>query len=316
MYRLLSSKFIIVLAGSAALSLLSAATPAIGVAMSQGSIVIDSALSAGNSTIFDGNTLQTDHTISQIRFNDGGRLRLDNESRAKLFRDHLELQLGSAQISGYNANANGLSVRPEGSASTARVALHGKTVEIAALAGNVAIFNANGINVANLAPGKALSLLPQDAGASAPSSLTGCAVRNNGNLLLTDETTSVVVQLRGGKVQPRKRIQVMGSVAAGVAAQKPGTEVLDVTSVKEIGGQCNAAAMAAATGAGVAGGVAGAGAGAAAGAGGAAAGAAAGVGGVAGATTAVVAGVVAAAAGVGAAVAVGTLTGSGSPPTP
>jgi hypothetical protein len=318
MYKF-SAKVTLVLAASVSASTLFAATPVIGVATSQGQIRVDSATSAGNTTIFDGNTLSTGTTSSQVRLKDGGQVRFDADSRGTIFRDHVDLQSGSAQVSSYSANANGLSVRPEAS-SSARVSIHGKTVDVAALGGNVHVFNASGLNVANLAPGKALSLL-QDAGASAPSSLVGCAVKNKNNLLMTDETSNVVVQLRGGKVRAGKRIQVTGAVASNATAPKPATQVIDVTNVKEIGGTCKAAAVAAATGAGAAGaagagagagaagaGAAGAGAGAAAG--GAAAGAAGAAAGAIGATTAVVAGVAAAAAaGVGLA-ASGALTGT------
>jgi hypothetical protein len=299
MNRLERKHFLFVASGVSLLcatSFLGAATSPIGVADSQGNMTVDSMQTPGNATVFDGTTLQTGTAYSQIRLKDGAQVRLGTESRGKIFSDHVDLQQGSAQISGFTAVANGLSVRPEGTGS-ASVSIQGKAVEVAALTGNVHVFNAQGFNVANLMPGRALNLAPQDAGASAPSSLTGCAVKNGNNLFLTDESSNVTVQLRGGKVPNKKRITVTGSVASGTQAMSPATQVVNVSSVKEIGGPCKSAAALAA-GAGAAGG---AGAAAGAAAGGAAAGAAAGV----GVTTAVVAGVAAAAvAGTAAAVAV------------
>ena len=154
----------------------SAATPPVGVATTTGNLIVDSIETPGNATIFDGNVVQTRTASSQVRLKDGAQVRFGTESRGKIFSDHVDLLQGSAQVSGYAAVANGLSIRPEG-AGAASVSIQGKTVEVAALTTNVHVFNAQGINVANLVPGRALNLAPQDAGASPPSSLTGCAVR-------------------------------------------------------------------------------------------------------------------------------------------
>jgi hypothetical protein len=274
--------------------------------------MVDSMQTPGNATIFEGNTVQTGTASSQVRLKDGGQVRFGTESRGKVFTDHVDLQQGSAQVSGYAAVANGLSIRPEGTGSVS-VSIHGKAVEVAALTASVHVFNAQGLNVANLVPGRALNLAPQDAGASAPSNLTGCAVKTGNNLFLTDESSNVTVQLRGGKVPNKKRITVTGAVASGATATSPATQVVDVTSVREIGGPCKSAAAIAAGAGAAAGGAAGAGAGGAA-AGAAAAGAAGAAAGAVGVTTAVVAGVAAAAvAGTAAAVAVNNSTSTTSP---
>jgi len=269
-----------------------AATPAIGVALSEGTIVINDSQTPGNATIFNGTTLQTQRTSSQVRLKDGAQVRFDLDSRGTLFSDHVDLQQGSARISDYSANANGLSVRAAGD-SSANVTMKGKVVEIAALTGNVQVFNAAGMNVANLLPGRALDLRPQDAGARAPSSLTGCPVRSNGNVLLTDETSNVTAQLRGGNVKTGTRVQVTGTLVPNATPASPATQVIAVTAVKEVGGTCNGAGAAAAGAA-----AAGAGAGAAV-----------------GVSTAVIVGVsVAAAAGVAVGAAYGTGAIGGTTP--
>jgi hypothetical protein len=234
------------------------------VATSQGNIIINSGWTPGNATVFEGSTLQTDKAVSQVHLKDGGQVKFASESRGMLFSDHVDLQSGSAQVSGLAANANGLVIKT-GKSGTAAIAIRGKATEVAALVGDVHVFNAQGINVANLIPGAALSLV-QDAGAAAPSSLTGCAVRRDGNTLLTDETSNVTVQLRGGNVRPNRHVTVTGSLVSGVTPFSPATEVIDVTSVKDAPGSCKAPGAAAAGAAGAAG------AGSAASAGGATAG--------------------------------------------
>jgi len=302
---MLNSKTVVALAFSSSLGLLSAATPGIGVAMSEGSVLINSSSAAGNATIFDGNTLETQSTASQVRLNGGARLRLASDSRGKIFTDHLELQKGSANISGYSANANGLNVRADGNASASVSMRDQGVVEIAALTGNVHVFNANGLNVANLVPGRALDLRPQDAGASAPSSLVGCTVKTGSNLLLTDETSKVTVQLQGGNAKAGRRVQVTGSMVPNATPASGATQVINVTSVKPVSGTCKGGAVVA--GSVAAGGAAAGGAAAAAGGAAAAAGVAVGV----STATIVVAGVTAAVAvGVGTAAATGTFTSS------
>lgn len=148
-------------------------------------------------------------------------------------------------------------------------------IQVAALRGGVHVFNAEGMNVANLMPGRALNLTPQDAGASAPSTMSGCVVKSGDVYTLTDETSSVKVQLRGSGLRAGRHVQVTGTTVGGATAAGGATQVIAVTGVKALPGTCTAAGMVAAGGA-------------------AAAGTAAAAGGI-GTTTAIVAGVAAAA---------------------
>src|ERR1700733_7462623 len=106
-----------IVCGFSSLGLLSAATPGIGVAMSEGNILINSSTAAGNATIFDGTTLETRAAASQVRLNGGAQLGLASDSRGTVFSDHVDLQKGTARIAGYSANASGLNVRADGKAS-------------------------------------------------------------------------------------------------------------------------------------------------------------------------------------------------------
>src|SRR5277367_4885196 len=78
---------------SAGLSLggpvVSAATQAIGVAMSDGTILVNDAQTPGNTTIFNGSTLQTKRAVSQVRLKDGAQVNFNSDSRGKVFSDHV-----------------------------------------------------------------------------------------------------------------------------------------------------------------------------------------------------------------------------------
>src|SRR5580704_10532335 len=205
-------KAVLVVAFVSSAGLMSAATPGIGVAMSQGNIFVDNSATAGNATIFNGSKLETQSAGSQVRLNDGAQLRLASDSRGTVFSDHVDLQKGSASIKGYSATANGLNVRADGKASAAISVRDKGEVQIAALTGNVHVFDAAGLNIAILAPGRALDLRPQTGGTAAASSLTGCAVKSGNGTLLTDETSNVTVQLRGGNAQVGRHVQITGSM--------------------------------------------------------------------------------------------------------
>lgn len=233
--ELRNSKAVLVSVFLLGVGTLSAATPSIGVAMSQGNIFVDNSATAGNVTVFNGSTLETQSAGSQVRLNDGAQLRLASDSRGTVFNDHVDLKKGSASIKGYSANANGLTVRADGKASAAISMRDKGEVQIAALTGNIHVFDAAGLNIANLVPGRALDLHPQTGGATAASSLTGCAVKSGNGTLLTDETSNVTVQLRGGNAQAGRHVQISGSMVPNATPSSGATQVVNVANVKDLG---------------------------------------------------------------------------------
>ena len=227
--------FVITAVGLATLTaglLFSANTPAIGVAITSDSLLINDARAAGNATIFSGSTLQSGSTSAVVHLKDGAEVSLLRDSRGKLFSDHIDLERGAARVSGYSVNAIGLKVEAEGE-SSASVSVHGKSIEVASLAGNVQVFNASGVTVANLLPGRALNLTPQEAGAAAPSQLVGCVAKSGNNFFLKDETSNVTVQLRGGTLRANRRFQVNGNMVPNATPTSPATQVVNVVGQKD-----------------------------------------------------------------------------------
>ena len=218
-------------------SLASAGAPIIGVAVSEGSILLNDARTAGNATVFSGNTLQTQTDMSQVRLNNGAQVQIAPESRAQLFSDRVMLEKGTARISDYSAVAHGLSVRAD-RYSSAAISTKDGAVEVAALSGNVNIFNSSGVMIAKVLPGRTLDLRPQETGTAAPSMLTGCVVRNGDSYLLTDEVSDVTVQLRGSNLRAGQRVQVTGTVVPNATPAAGAAEVLQVTNVRQVDGTC------------------------------------------------------------------------------
>ena len=64
------------------------ATPAIGIAVANGSFQVDRMRVSGNATLFDGSVIETAGSSSQIQLNTGQRLRLSSETRAQIYRNN------------------------------------------------------------------------------------------------------------------------------------------------------------------------------------------------------------------------------------
>jgi len=226
---------LIVSALVANLSLLPAATPAIGVVLSSGSVTVDNSVVPGNTTVFDGNTVETGATTSRLQLKNGKIAELGADTAARVYSDHMVLQRGFGETSGdYGVEANTLRI----TGGAARVALMGKTVEVASLGAPVVVSNSAGIQVANLLPGKALAFTPQDAGAMAPATMTGVVRKVGTNYVLTDTTSNVTVQLVGGGIEKldKHMVTVTGTPAGpGTTPVAGSTQVINVTNVTDQG---------------------------------------------------------------------------------
>jgi hypothetical protein len=239
MYRLAQGCFVL----SLALALASAAAPPIGVARSAGHILLNSASVPGNATVFEGSTLGSDKdAVVNVRLNNGSQVQFKLTSSGKMYRDHVDLINGTAQITGYSATANGLKVSAEGNSSAA-ISLQGKAIQVADLSGDVHVFNAQGISVANLIPGRVMRFQPDPqgvgggtpSGASATSTLQGCAIKKGNDILLTDKTSNVSVQLRGGNVNAGRQVRVSGTTVPNATPPVGASQVLNVTNVTDLG---------------------------------------------------------------------------------
>jgi hypothetical protein len=208
-------------------SLCSAASAPIGIAMSDDPILLNGAKIPGNATIFDGSALETRTAESRVELTGGARVRFGPDSRGRLFRDYVDLDKGSARLWNFSANADGLTVRAEGSAA---VSLQDKVVEVAAIDGNVRVFR-QGFNIANLLPGRALNLRSQDAGTSPFSAMTGCVTKMDGGFRLKDEVTGTAVQIRGGEVRAGHTFRITGRLVPDPPGPLPVLRVADTTEL-------------------------------------------------------------------------------------
>jgi len=257
-----------------------AGSSSIGMVLTNGSFQLDQSKVWGSATLFDGSTIETNVSSSQLRLNSGVSLRLAAATRARVYESRLVLERGIGQLesSKYRIEASSLRVEAAGPGATARVQLAGeKRVVVAARDGAVRVSNSEGVLIARLDSGHEMTFQPQESGATV-TKISGILALKDGKFILIDRVTNVTMQLEGTGLEAEvgNLVEVTGTVDSGGPTVPGASQLINVTSIKRLTKSSHAAA-------------AGAGAGAAGG------GAAAAAGGLStGATVAIVGGVAAA----------------------
>jgi hypothetical protein len=193
-----------------------ASGPVVGVAVSPGKLQIDRVDVEGNSNLFEGSRVAA-AAPARIDLSSGARLSLGAGSQARVFRNRLVLEQGEGAIlssAGARLEALGFQVAPAEPSAQAHVAiLGGSAVQVSALNGHVAVRNTQGLILARLNPGSALSFEPSSG--SANSLMKGVLRSENGRFLLLDETTNLNVELRGAALSSEvgRRVEVSGQAS-------------------------------------------------------------------------------------------------------
>ena len=214
------------------------ATSAIGFVRSSGDFSLDGSQTRDNATVFDGAVLETTISPSHTTLRDGTRVDLGTDSRERVFRDHALLERGTTQVHGgahYAVFASHLRIS---STEPFRVAFTAPgAVRVSALDGFTEVKNAQGQLVAMVMPGSPLEF--QDAGASAPTRVTGCLQKVGSRYVLRDETTNTVMELTGPDLEKYagKQIVATGSNDPNGTPLEGAAQVIRVASVTAGSGQ-------------------------------------------------------------------------------
>jgi hypothetical protein len=222
---------------AAQLSLLPAASPAIGLAVAQGSIQLDRASVSNSGTVFEGSLVETGSMPALVQLSGGQRVQLVEDSRGQVFRDRLTLSGGAARwvsgAAGYPIDALGLRMatdKLEGGGEV-RMARSG-SVQVTAGRAAVRVNNEKGLLIARVLPGRSLLLTP---GAGAPESvaMTGVLHQKMGYFILTDEATGMVVQLQGGDLLRfvGRKIRVSGPIVPGASPKEGAVQVVQAEKI-------------------------------------------------------------------------------------
>ena len=184
----------------------SAGTSVIGTASARGSMRVDGSLVNGNATLFDGSVVETDAATTALRLDKGIELKLATESRGQLYRDHLVLQKGSSELvrpGPFRLVANSITVASDSPGSRGVVSMKDdRTIEVSALAGDLKVTTSNGLLLAMVKPGRMMAFNDQQAGATAPTTVSGKLVREEDKCSATHEKKFyVIVQETGAKYE-------------------------------------------------------------------------------------------------------------------
>lgn len=164
------SKTIATLLVIPAYSMISLASPAIGVATGFQDLTVNKAHVRGNTTLFEGNTFATGPDGARLSLHGGTSMRLGSLSQGIVYRDRLELLSGSGEIlpgNEYRVDALSLHVQSSAPGAVARVLVSGNHLRVGALNGNLQVSNGHGLILATVAEGSATEFTPLLEGASA-----------------------------------------------------------------------------------------------------------------------------------------------------
>lgn len=221
---------------------------AIGVATSKGKFLVNQAPVAGQTSLIEGSTIETESAPSEVRLFGGAWLRLGALSRGRAHRDRFVLERGEGQVdrsSGYGLEAGNLRILPAQSARI-RVTDSG-IVQVAALAAPVEVREAGGALLATVLPGMALQFQAQPAGATPPYVLSGCVREADGRYWIEDPALGIRIPLEGEdlKAHVGRPVEIRG---VGGTSHDPGDpRPVRVLSATPVAGTC-AAGGAGATG--------------------------------------------------------------------
>jgi hypothetical protein len=233
-----------------------AGTPAIGIVTASGHVMVERSEVWGNSTLFDGATVETTSSSSDLALRNGVRVQLAARSRGQIWQNHFALERGIGQMAApasYELDAAGLRIRAASDAPNEKTRLRvtiGDRVEVMALAGGVRVTNGAGLLLASIPAGRGMSF-SQQAGATGSVTRTGCLLYKDGHYILQDENTQEVAELNARdallgdlKNNTGNRVEVTGTAGATKPAVSIATLLVNVAgiSVKSQGGCLSAAA--------------------------------------------------------------------------
>jgi hypothetical protein len=212
-----------------------AASPAIGIVTASGHFTLERSEVWGNSTLFEGSTVETGQASSSLALRNGARLELGAASKVKVFANRAVLEKGVGVVAGpYEIDAAGLKISSAG--ARLRIAMTDR-VEVAVVSGAARVTTGGGLLLASIPAGRSMSFSMQ-AGATGVVARTGCLVYKDGHYLLQDENTQEVSELSGGPAVMKllhdntgNRIEINGNTIAAKPAVAVATVSITVSAL-------------------------------------------------------------------------------------
>lgn len=222
------------------LTLATAGAPVIGVAIKSGSFMVDGARIDGNATVLEGNRIDSGSGSTRLQLSNGNRLKLGADSTGSIYRNRLVLERGTGEVqttTAFYLEALNLRVETETPKTRARVALTAPgLLHVDAVDGAVQVSTSKGVLLARLEPGTSLEFAPPPDGAMAPSKLTGIVRKIGEKYVLSEETSKLIIELRGADVASLlgERVEIEGVVLAETSNVQGVSEVVKVVRATKV----------------------------------------------------------------------------------
>ena len=144
-----------------------AASASIGIATAKGSFRVDDSYVAGNTTLFDGASVETGAATGELNLSKA-KVSMASETRGRVFQDRLVLDRGKVQWGGseFRTLAGEYQVVGAANNSKAIVVRVAGAVQVASLSGTVNVMSTSGEMVMAVAAGSAYEFTPEPQGAS------------------------------------------------------------------------------------------------------------------------------------------------------
>jgi len=185
-----------------ALSYSAASSVSIGTVNARGDMRVDSYNIRGNATLFNGSVVETGQVDADLHLDKGTEIKLNPESRATMYSDHIVLQQGLTELDSsgaFKVTARGIQVSGASPNSRGIISVVGDAVEVSALSGSFGVTNAQGMMVAKVHPGQPLHFAMMAGGATNAFSAHGMVSFLKGNYYLTT-TADATYQLTGSNL--------------------------------------------------------------------------------------------------------------------
>ena len=231
-----SAFFSKLIAGIVAASLAFAGTPVIGIITASGHFTVERSEVWGNSTLFDGATVETKSASSELALHNGVKLQLGAASRARVWDTRVLLEKGVGQMTApgsYKFEAHGLTIRAAGPSARMRVSLTDR-IEVVSLTGTARVATGAGVLLAAIPAGRSMSFSLQ-AAESATVTRTGCLLYKDGHYILQDENTQEIAEVSGPDLAQNvgNRVEVTGPASSAKPAVTIATISVTAASVTQ-----------------------------------------------------------------------------------
>ncbi|MEI9814413.1 MAG: hypothetical protein WDO18_18010 [Acidobacteriota bacterium] len=198
----------------------------IGVVTASGHFTLEGSRIWGNSTLFDGAKIETTDASSELSLSNGVRVQLAAGSIARVWKNRLELEHGSGQVTSASSFAlTAGELRVEG--ARYRVQTDAR-MEVAALSGAARVLNTRGSLIATVPAGRNMSFAMQQS-----ATREGCLVYKGTGYILQSDDPMEVVQLSGTNLIANvgNRVIVSGPMQPTGATITPATSTMNVTVI-------------------------------------------------------------------------------------